>query len=33
MGEAGRQRVEKTFNWEAIVERTRQVAAAVGRSV
>lgn len=33
MGEAGRQRVERSFNWEAIVERTRQVAAVVGRSL
>jgi phosphatidyl-myo-inositol dimannoside synthase len=29
MGERGRQWVEKAFTWESIVERTRQVSAAV----
>ena len=31
MGRAGRQRVKDAFTWEKIVERTRHVAAAVGR--
>jgi hypothetical protein len=33
MGERGRLRVETEFNWEAVVERTRQVASTLVRAV
>jgi phosphatidyl-myo-inositol dimannoside synthase len=33
MGERGRLRVETEFNWESVVERTRQVASTLVRAV
>ena len=33
MGERGRQWVETAFTWESILERTREVAATVGRGI